>query len=250
MFLRADSIKRAARKEAWYGDGTGLNPFRKTTRRANSWTHPSKPTGVNRDVEAAAEDETFALSNVQTEPIPESPKYGEHEIRRGSKPEELEMTTAAGAANGRSSEPDSGTTIGEKQSTRPASEEEKVRRRFVNKFWKRGSAEEGAERDDGEKKRPWYKGKDLKHEPFTVRNQLGATIFNSNINLLLIAAPVGIALHYAGIDGKVVFAVNFIAIIPLAGMLSFATEEISLHVGESLGGLLNASFGYVWSLMS
>ncbi|KAM3064631.1 hypothetical protein ACMFMF_011882 [Clarireedia jacksonii] len=26
-------------------------------------------------------------------------------------------------------------------------------------------------------------------------------------------------------------------------MLSFATEEISLHVGETLGGLLNASFG-------
>jgi hypothetical protein len=28
-------------------------------------------------------------------------------------------------------------------------------------------------------------------------------------------------------------------------MLSFATEEIVLYVGESLGGLLNASFGYV-----
>ncbi|PSS16540.1 hypothetical protein M430DRAFT_140665 [Amorphotheca resinae ATCC 22711] len=102
-------------------------------------------------------------------------------------------------------------------------------------------AEEEQERP---KKRPWYKGKELHHsEPFTVRNQLGATIFNSWVNVLLIAAPVGIALNYVGVDGKAVFVVNFIAIIPLAGLLSFATEEIALHVGESLGGLLNASFG-------
>ena len=40
-----------------------------------------------------------------------------------------------------------------------------------------------------------------------------------------------------------VFIVNFIAIIPLAGLLSYATEEIALRVGETLGGLLNASFG-------
>jgi Ca2+/H+ antiporter len=28
-------------------------------------------------------------------------------------------------------------------------------------------------------------------------------------------------------------------------MLSFATEEIALRTGETLGGLLNATFGYV-----
>lgn len=41
----------------------------------------------------------------------------------------------------------------------------------------------------------------------------------------------------------VVFVINFLAIIPLAGILSYATEEIALRVGETLGGLLNASFG-------
>jgi Ca2+:H+ antiporter len=86
-------------------------------------------------------------------------------------------------------------------------------------------------------------GRKLKHKPFTVRNQLGATIFNSWINILILAAPVGIALNYTNVSGIVVFAVNFIAIIPLAAMLSFATEEIALRVGETLGGLLNASFG-------
>ena len=63
------------------------------------------------------------------------------------------------------------------------------------------------------------------------------------INWLLIAAPVGIGLNYAKVNPLAIFVVNFIAIIPLAGMLSFATEEIALRVGEVLGGLLNASFG-------
>jgi len=34
-----------------------------------------------------------------------------------------------------------------------------------------------------------------------------------------------------------------LAIIPLAALLSFATEELALIVGETLGGLLNATFG-------
>lgn len=153
-------------------------------------------------------------------------------------------------APGRSSDPDSattGTTTLEKQPTRPPSAELKARRRFVDQLLRKNKPEveetDDAESDDTPKKRPWYKGKVLKHKPFTVRNQLQATIFNSWVNILLLAAPAGIALHYAHLNGVAVFVVNFIAIIPLAGMLSFATEEIALHVGESLGGLLNASFG-------
>jgi Ca2+:H+ antiporter len=81
-------------------------------------------------------------------------------------------------------------------------------------------------------------------EPFTVRNQLERTLFNSWINVLLITAPVGIAINYVeSIPRVAVFVVNFIAIIPLAAMLGFATEEIALRTGETLGGLLNATFG-------
>jgi Ca2+:H+ antiporter len=83
-------------------------------------------------------------------------------------------------------------------------------------------------------------------EPFTLGNQLRRTFLNSWINVLLIMAPVGIALNFVpSINKIVVFVVNFIAIIPLAAMLSFATEEIALRTGETLGGLLNATFGYV-----
>jgi Ca2+:H+ antiporter len=45
------------------------------------------------------------------------------------------------------------------------------------------------------------------------------------------------------VNAIVVFCVNFIAIIPLAALLSYSTEELALYVGEVLGGLLNASFG-------
>ena len=83
-------------------------------------------------------------------------------------------------------------------------------------------------------------------EPFTVRNQIQRTLFGSWINLLLLAAPAGIAINYVPSVSRVaVFVVNFIAIIPLAATLSFATEEIALRTGETIGGLLNATFGYV-----
>ena len=78
---------------------------------------------------------------------------------------------------------------------------------------------------------------------FTFASQIRATIFNSWINILILAAPAGIALFAAGVNPIVVFVVNFIAIIPLAAMLSYATEEIAMRTGETIGGLLNASFG-------
>ena len=80
-------------------------------------------------------------------------------------------------------------------------------------------------------------------EPYTWKNQLRRTVGSSWINILLVCAPVGIATNYTGVSGQAVFAINFIAIIPLAAMLGFATEEIALRTGETLGGLINATFG-------
>ncbi|KAI9607447.1 hypothetical protein H4Q26_005969 [Puccinia striiformis f. sp. tritici PST-130] len=39
------------------------------------------------------------------------------------------------------------------------------------------------------------------------------------------------------------FIISFIAIVPLAGLLGEATEQVALKVGSTLGGLLNATFG-------
>lgn len=63
------------------------------------------------------------------------------------------------------------------------------------------------------------------------------------VNILLFAVPIGIIAGQASWDPVAVFVINFFAIIPLAAVLSFATEEISVKLGEALGGLLNATFG-------
>lgn len=80
---------------------------------------------------------------------------------------------------------------------------------------------------------------------FGLVGQIRATLFNSWINILFLMVPVGIAVHFAHLNPIAVFVINFIAIIPLAAMLSYATEEIAFHTGETLGGLLNATFGQV-----
>lgn len=40
-----------------------------------------------------------------------------------------------------------------------------------------------------------------------------------------------------------VFATNAIAIVPLAGLLSHATESLASRVGDSIGALMNVTFG-------
>jgi hypothetical protein len=90
----------------------------------------------------------------------------------------------------------------------------------------------------------------IRHKPFTLSNQLRATIFNSWINVLLIAAPVGIAMHFINASPVAVFVINFIAIIPLAALLSYATEEIAIRATDTVGSLLNATFGFFNVTMS
>ncbi|KKA30038.1 hypothetical protein TD95_001508 [Thielaviopsis punctulata] len=69
------------------------------------------------------------------------------------------------------------------------------------------------------------------------------TLLSSYVNFLLIAVPFGIIAGENHWESTLVFSINFFAIIPLAAVLSFATEEISMKLGETLGGLLNATFG-------
>ena len=68
-------------------------------------------------------------------------------------------------------------------------------------------------------------------------------IFHSWINVLLVAVPVGIAAKAVGLNAAAVFAINAVAIVPLAGLLSHATESVASRLGDTLGALLNVSFG-------
>lgn len=65
----------------------------------------------------------------------------------------------------------------------------------------------------------------------------------SYFNLMIFLVPVAWALHLTHQNDVIVFVFTFLSVIPLANLLSFATEQLALRVGEAIGGLLNASFG-------
>ncbi|CDO95592.1 unnamed protein product [Kluyveromyces dobzhanskii CBS 2104] len=67
--------------------------------------------------------------------------------------------------------------------------------------------------------------------------------YSSPVNYLLIFVPLGLIFGYGGLSTSWVFLLNFLAIIPLAAILAFATEQLSEKVGSTLGGLLNATLG-------
>ncbi len=66
---------------------------------------------------------------------------------------------------------------------------------------------------------------------------------DTKLNLLLLAIPVTLYFRYVEHDQSMAFFSSLVAIMPLAFLMGRATEEIALRTSESLGGLLNATFG-------
>lgn len=63
------------------------------------------------------------------------------------------------------------------------------------------------------------------------------------LNVLLIFAPVAILGRILGWSPTIVFLTSALAVIPTAGLLGQATEELAVHTGPRVGGLLNATLG-------
>lgn len=68
-------------------------------------------------------------------------------------------------------------------------------------------------------------------------------VCHSWVNVLLVFVPIGIAAEAAHLSPTIIFALNAVAIVPLAGLLSHATESVASRLGDSLGALLNVTFG-------
>ncbi|KIM68423.1 hypothetical protein SCLCIDRAFT_13687 [Scleroderma citrinum Foug A] len=78
--------------------------------------------------------------------------------------------------------------------------------------------------------------------PPSVWQSLRSILLSSWLNVLLVFIPISWALHFAVPDKyTLIFIFSFLAIIPLAKLLAFATDELSLRVGQTLAGLLNAT---------
>jgi Ca2+:H+ antiporter len=65
-----------------------------------------------------------------------------------------------------------------------------------------------------------------------------------SMNWFFVFIPVAVALeHMEGMPAPLIFFSAALAILPIAGMIVRATEQIASRVGDTIGGLLNATFG-------
>jgi len=75
----------------------------------------------------------------------------------------------------------------------------------------------------------------------------GENLVLKNLNpvyYLLVFVPVALVLEWVlAADPILIFGVSALAIIPLAKLIGDATEELAVHIGPKLGGLLNATLG-------
>ncbi|KAK2796241.1 hypothetical protein FQN50_009631 [Emmonsiellopsis sp. PD_5] len=227
---------------AWYDDADGTptrNPFKKfryrpvqiqESRAENGLAHTQTESNAMSRPEWERQQEMNS-SSFETRHASTMPSSSDTRQIHG---DNIEMTPAASVtASATPLRPSKDEDEGEQQI---AEKKAPLKRRFFKRHGKGGD-------DDEPGQEPEDSGKDK--QKFTAVGQLKATLLNSWINVLLITVPVGIALHHVHVDPIAIFVVNFVAIIPLAAMLSYATEEIALRTGETVGGLLNATFGWV-----
>jgi Ca2+:H+ antiporter len=65
----------------------------------------------------------------------------------------------------------------------------------------------------------------------------------SILNLLLVFVPLAIAAELLHASPTLIFSLAALGVVPLAGLVGEATEELAAHTGPRLGGLLNATLG-------
>lgn len=248
-----DRYRRQAKYAAWYdepGDTPSKNPFRKyrshsrgigdeedpASRTRTNQTENDFPQSVELNRRQQNMQDLEQPKHASTMPVAHSPIEAPSTSLRGVNEEQHEAEKSQDSAAGTSD------TVVEPLSSDPNSLPDQGPRRrktgILNKLHLK-------KKDDGgqiEKQSSGLFKKDT--QKFTLVSQLRATLLNSWINVLLVFVPIGIAVNYAHIPPVGIFVINFIAIIPLAAMLSYATEEIALRTGETIGGLLNATFGY------
>jgi len=70
-----------------------------------------------------------------------------------------------------------------------------------------------------------------------------------SLDWLLVLVPVSVVLQLAGGNELLIFLTSAGAILPLAGLIGRSTDQLALHTGPRIGGLVNATFGNVTELV-
>jgi Ca2+:H+ antiporter len=69
------------------------------------------------------------------------------------------------------------------------------------------------------------------------------------MNILLVFLPIGIVGGVLGWADIRVFALNFLAVIPLASLIAFSTRELSGSAGLFVGRLLKATLSNIFEVI-
>lgn len=74
-------------------------------------------------------------------------------------------------------------------------------------------------------------------------------VMTGPMNILLLATPVALLSYWLDWNAGVTFIFALLAIAPFAERLGFVTEQLALHTNDTIGGLLNATFGNATELI-
>jgi Ca2+:H+ antiporter len=69
------------------------------------------------------------------------------------------------------------------------------------------------------------------------------SLTDNKLNLLIVAAPLSWVLAAIAPGSAWIFVAAAISLVPLAGFIGLATEQLARRSGPALGGFLNATFG-------
>jgi len=82
-----------------------------------------------------------------------------------------------------------------------------------------------------------------------LNRSLSTLILEEKLNILMIATPFAVVGSQSGWNEGLTFFLALVAIAPFAERISFVTEQLALYTNDTLGGLLNATFGNVTELI-
>ncbi|XP_061365681.1 vacuolar cation/proton exchanger 5-like isoform X2 [Gastrolobium bilobum] len=82
-----------------------------------------------------------------------------------------------------------------------------------------------------------------------IYRSIRVVVFSNKLNLLMFFGPLAILLQKLTGHHGWVFALSLLGIMPLAERLGYATEQLAFYTGDTVGGLLNATFGNATELI-
>jgi Ca2+:H+ antiporter len=256
--MNIDTVRRQAHRVASQHGGSGTlnyNPFaRQHTREA----HPDEENGVyrtqstrseayatpaieeQRRLESKAAEKEFGMpGHHNTEPSAPAPTHTGTSTTFPESSKEAETVAETDGIHKESG--DSTIAPSDQENNNVPTRRAKFKSIFRNEH--DSPEDEGLDRAESEELSIEERKKKALKKPIPIGKQIRFVLLGAWINVLLVFVPVGFAVYYARLAPVPVFIINFIAIIPLAAMLGNATEELAIRVGETLGGLLNATFG-------